>query len=51
MIRTDWERLTEISPILPDSLITEFRNLYKKRTVSKPDEIHGIEPIRIFNTR
>ena len=51
MIRTDWERLTEISPILPDGLITEFRSMYQKRNVSKPDEIHGIEPIRIFNTQ
>ena len=51
MIRTDWERLTEISPILPDNLIGEFRRQYQKRSVSKPDEIHGIEPIRIFNTQ
>ena len=50
MIRSDWERLTEISPLLPNDLIQAFKYEYKKRVVSKPDEIHGIEPIRIFNT-
>lgn len=51
MVRNDWERLTEISPLIPNNLIEEFRNQYKKRSVSKPDEIHGIEPFRIFNTK
>jgi hypothetical protein len=50
MIRNDWERLTEISPLIPNDLIEDFRNHYKKRTVSKPDEIHGIEPFKIYNT-
>jgi ArsR family metal-binding transcriptional regulator len=50
MVRNDWERLTEISPLIPENLIDMFRELYKKRNVSKPDEIHGIDPIRIFNT-
>ena len=50
MTRTDWERLTEIAPMIPDGLISSFRQMYKKRSVSKPDEIHGIEPIRIFNS-
>lgn len=50
MTRTDWERLTEIAPLIPDGLISIFREMYKKRSVSKPDEIHGIEPIRIFNS-
>lgn len=51
MVRNDWERLTEISPLIPNELIEAFRNQYKKRSVSKPDEIHGIEPFRIFNTK
>ena len=51
MVRNDWERLTEISPLIPNELIENFRKQYKKRNVSKPDEIHGIEPFRIFNTK
>jgi len=50
MVRNDWERLTEISPLIPGDLINTFKIEYKKRQVSKPDEIHGIEPFRIFNT-
>ena len=51
MVRNDWERLTEISPLIPGDLINTFKIEYKKRQVSKPDEIHGIEPFRIFNTQ
>jgi hypothetical protein len=47
--RDNYDRLQEISPLLPQSIIDEFRKKYEKEVdISKPDETNGLEKIDVY---
>lgn len=47
--RDNYDRLQEISPMLPPQIIADFRKKYEKeKDVSKPEEANGLEKIEIF---
>ena len=51
LVRSDWERLAEIAPIVPKKVIKEFKARYKRKrsSICLPDELNGLDPIMIFN--
>ena len=47
--KDQYDRLAEISPLVPDSVISEFKSKFEKYTdVSKPEEANGLNKIDIF---
>ena len=49
-VKDDYERLQEISPLVPPELITEFQKKFKdNKEVSMPDELNGVHSIKIFS--
>lgn len=48
-VKDQYDRLAEISPLLPDSVINEFKKRFEKYTdISKPEEANGLNKIDIF---
>jgi len=48
-VKDQYDRLAEISPLVPDSVIGEFKSKFEKYTdVSKPEEANGLNKIDIF---
>lgn len=44
-----YDRLQEISPLLPPSILHEFRKKYDKETeISKPEEANGLEKVIVY---
>lgn len=53
-IKDDYDRLAEISPLLPELVISEFKKKFsdaKYAEISKPEETNGLEKITIFDDR
>jgi hypothetical protein len=51
-VQEDFNRLQEISPLIPEALIKSFKNQFSNITnISKPDEANGLEKIVIFKER
>jgi hypothetical protein len=53
-VRDDYDRLQEISPLLPDSVIEDFKKKFsidKYNDISKPEETNGLEKITVFEER
>ena len=47
--RDTYDRLQEISPLLPPEVIKEFKQTFAKYTdISKPEETNGLEKIEVF---
>jgi len=47
--RETFDRLTEISPLLPDSVVKEFKVKFKDYTnVARPEETNGLEKIEVY---
>ncbi len=47
--RDTYERLNEVSPLIPKDIIKQFKASFKKtEDVAKPAEANGLEPIDIF---
>lgn len=47
--RENYDRLAEVSPLLPDSVIRDFQRRFAKETeVAKPEELNGLERIVVF---
>jgi hypothetical protein len=45
-----YDRLQEISPLVPPEIIQEFKKKFEKDTeISKPEEANGLEKITIYN--
>lgn len=45
-----YDRLQEISPLIPDSIIQAFKKQTAKYTdISKPEEANGLEKIEVYN--
>jgi hypothetical protein len=49
--KDQYERLAEISPILPLSVVEDFKHKFQKYvdTVSFPEEMNGLDPIEVFD--
>jgi hypothetical protein len=48
-IKDQFERLQEISPLIPDSIIKQFKNQFDKDIdISKPQETNGLHDIDIY---
>lgn len=49
-VKDDYERLQEISPLVPPELIREFQIKFKdNKDVTIPDELNGLHSIKIFS--
>jgi hypothetical protein len=45
-----YDRLQEISPLIPPEIVKEFKITFQKETeISKPEETNGLEKITIYN--
>jgi hypothetical protein len=48
-VRDQYDRLQEISPLLPTEVITDFQTKFAKETeISKPEEANGLEKITVY---
>jgi hypothetical protein len=48
-VKDQYDRLQEISPLLPPEVITSFQKKFEKETeISKPEEANGLEKITVF---
>jgi len=48
MIRSDYDRLQEISPMLPLESTAYFQAKFSDTKISKPPEVNGLEPVQIY---
>jgi hypothetical protein len=47
--RETYDRLAEISPMLPPEVVADFRRRFEKETeIAKPEEVNGLERIVVF---
>lgn len=51
LTRADFDRLAEISPLLPSESIASFNKRFSNSPISKPIEVNGLEPVKIHNLR
>jgi hypothetical protein len=48
-VKDQYDRLQEISPLLPPEVISEFQKKFEKETeISKPEEANGLEKITVY---
>jgi len=49
IVKEQYERLQEISPLIPKHIIESFKIRFKDYTnISKPNETNGLQPVRIY---
>lgn len=49
-VKDQYDRLQEISPLIPPSVIGEFQSKFAKYTdISKPEEANGLEKIEVYH--
>jgi hypothetical protein len=49
-VKDQYDRLQEISPLVPPSIIREFQKKFDKYTdISKPEEANGLEKIEVYH--
>lgn len=49
-VKDQYDRLQEISPLIPPSIIVEFQSKFAKYTdISKPEEANGLEKIEVYH--
>jgi len=46
-IKSDFDKLNDIAPIIPDDLILKYKSLYKNTDISKPNICNGLDKIII----
>ena len=52
LTRDSYDRLQEISPIIPAEVIREFQHKFKnEKDISKPEESNGLEKIEIYEEK
>ena len=51
VVNDGFERLNELSPLVPPNILSRFRSKYKKEPLKKPPIVNGLEPITIFVKR
>lgn len=48
-VKDDYDRLAEISPLVPPTIIHKFKRKFKKETeIAKPEEANGLHRIEVF---
>lgn len=47
-VKDQYDRLAEISPMVPEVIIDEFKRRFKNEKVSKPEEANGLHKIDIY---
>jgi hypothetical protein len=48
-VRVEYDRLNEISPLIPPKIIKEFNHRFHQETeISQPEEVNGLEKITIY---
>jgi len=47
-IRDQYDRLQEISPLIPQEVISAFRSQFKDSKLGKPEELNGLDEITIY---
>jgi hypothetical protein len=48
-VRDSYDRLQEISPLLPPKVVSEFHKKFdKQKDISKPEEVNGLEAIFVY---
>ena len=47
--KEQYDRLTEIAPMLPAEAVAEFKQKFKDYDISRPSECNGLERIVVFN--
>ena len=53
-VKDDYDRLAEISPLIPDKVINDFKAKFsdvKYTEISKPEETNGLEKITVFDEK
>lgn len=45
----NFERLNEISNLIPETISSSFRNKYKKEKIKRPEIVNGLEEIEIYS--
>jgi len=49
-VRDEYERLNEISPLIPPNLIKIFNEKFgDEKEISQPEEVNGLEKIMVYN--
>ena len=48
LVRNDYDRLAEVSPMLPRESTDYFESKFKKYQVSRPPEVNGLEVVKIY---
>jgi hypothetical protein len=49
-VKDQYDRLQEISPLVPPSIINDFQKKFEKYTeISKPEEANGLEKIEVYH--
>jgi hypothetical protein len=51
IVKEQYDRLIDISPLIPIKLISQFKSKYKPITFSIPEECNGIKNIEIYSPR
>lgn len=46
--KTEYDRLSEISPLIPPSVIDTFKSRFKATTVALPEETNGLHAVEIY---
>lgn len=50
-VKDDYDRLAEISPLVPPTIIHKFKRKFKKETeIAKPEEANGLHKIEVFKS-
>ena len=50
VVMENFERLNEISGLVPAKIIKKFKSSYKRETIARPEIVNGLEEIVIFST-
>ena len=50
VVMENFERLNEISGLVPAKIIKKFKSKYKRETIARPEIVNGLEEIVIFST-
>jgi len=48
IVAENFERLNEISNLIPEAIAVKFRKKYKKETIHRPEVVNGLEQIEIY---
>lgn len=49
LINDSYERLNELSPLIPKNVVKIFKKKYKTSTIDRPAEINGLDEIDIYS--